>query len=123
MKYFFNIILAFYLVLKPLVPVLDYAVNYDYISKVLCINKDKPELYCNGKCYLSKELANSSQEDSSPLSKTKNQVQKILDFYIPSEISEIIIPQQEFTNSTLFNYKTTDYSYLFLKFIFKPPII
>jgi hypothetical protein len=36
---------------------MDYAINYDYISKVLCINKDKPELKCNGKCHLMKELA------------------------------------------------------------------
>jgi hypothetical protein len=33
----------------------DYAINYEYISKVLCENKAKPELQCNGKCHLMKE--------------------------------------------------------------------
>ena len=37
-------------------PFLDYFVNYDYISKVLCINKDKPALNCKGKCYLMRQL-------------------------------------------------------------------
>jgi len=109
-------------VLKPLAPLIDYAVRYDYISQKLCVNKSKPQLHCKGKCYLSKELTKSSQEDSSPFSKTKNQTQKILDFYIPSEISEIPINKQKFSNSILFNFQTA-YSHLFIKFIFKPPII
>ncbi|WP_185670499.1 hypothetical protein [Chryseobacterium sp. POL2] len=107
--------------LKPLFPVLDYAVNYDYISTELCVNKTQPELHCNGKCYLSKELAKSSQEDTSPFSKTKNQPQKVLDFYLPAEISEIQIVTKEFYTSFFFIYKA-DYSYLFLKHIFRPPI-
>ncbi|MBL6446716.1 hypothetical protein JMN32_10360 [Fulvivirga sp. 29W222] len=44
---------------------LDYQVNKDFIAKVFCINKDKPELKCNGKCYLAKKLkkAKKQQED------------------------------------------------------------
>nr|WP_246223785.1 hypothetical protein [Fulvivirga kasyanovii] len=43
----------------------DYEVNKDFIAKVLCINRDKPELKCNGKCYLAKKLkkAKKQQED------------------------------------------------------------
>ena len=29
--------------LKPILPVVDYIVNYEYISKVLCVNKAKPK--------------------------------------------------------------------------------
>ncbi|HBR10689.1 hypothetical protein HX13_20015 [Chryseobacterium sp. P1-3] len=122
MKHILNIFLALYVVLKPLVPLMDYAVNYEYISTTLCINKTKPELHCNGKCYLSKELAKSSQEDSSPLSKTKNQTQKVLDFYLPSIVSEVKMITKEFTGNSLYIY-TREYSYLFLKHIFRPPII
>ncbi|MCC3160667.1 hypothetical protein LJ737_25740 [Hymenobacter sp. 15J16-1T3B] len=28
----------------------------DYVARVLCINRDKPQLHCNGKCHLRKEL-------------------------------------------------------------------
>lgn len=122
MKYCINIFLVFYLVLKPLAPLIDYAVRYDYISQKLCVNKSKPQLNCNGKCYLSKEIGKSSQNDCSPFSKTKNQHQKIIDFYIPSKISEIPINKIKFSNFILFNYPTA-YSHLFTKFIFKPPII
>ncbi len=56
--------------LKPILPVADYIINYDYISKVLCENKAKPELKCNGKCQLMKELAKASEQEK-PLSPTK----------------------------------------------------
>ena len=42
--------------IRPLSPFLDYFVNYEYISEVLCINKEKPMSTCKGKCYLSQQL-------------------------------------------------------------------
>ena len=118
MKFILNIFFVFYLVFKPLMPVLDYVVNYSYISEVLCINKNNPELHCNGKCYLEKELAKNTQEDSS---KTKSQSQKITDLYLPVEISKI----QTGSNTPLIQNKNIykeDYHYLFLKHIFRPPV-
>ena len=41
---------------RPLVPIMEYYANYDYIANVLCENRDKPYLECNGKCYLEKQL-------------------------------------------------------------------
>ncbi len=49
------------MLVKPVLPVVEYMVNYDYISKVLCENKAKPKLKCNGKCHLMKELAKASE--------------------------------------------------------------
>ena len=33
-----------------------YHVNKDYIARVLCQNRDKPQLHCDGQCYLAKKL-------------------------------------------------------------------
>ena len=33
-----------------------YHVNKDYIARVLCENRDKPQLHCDGQCYLAKQL-------------------------------------------------------------------
>jgi hypothetical protein len=41
--------------------VADYFLRYDYYSKVLCINKDKPQMQCNGTCH----LATDNQQDTS----------------------------------------------------------
>ena len=35
----------------------EYVLDYDYIATVLCINKENPELKCNGKCYLKDQLS------------------------------------------------------------------
>ncbi|WP_299112745.1 hypothetical protein [uncultured Winogradskyella sp.] len=49
--------------------VLYYQLNIDYIIEAYCVNKDKPELQCNGKCHLAKQLQivdnNTSIEKSS----------------------------------------------------------
>lgn len=109
------------MVFRPLIPLAEYAVNYDYISKVLCINKSRPEVHCNGKCYLSKELAKTNDTDPSPLNKTKNSGQKILDTYIPSGITEVTITEKIPFFNFSFAYEDA-YSFLFLKHIFRPPV-
>ena len=41
-----------------------YGLNIKNIVEKYCINKDKPVLKCNGKCYLKKQLEFSSAENS-----------------------------------------------------------
>ncbi|MET3535576.1 hypothetical protein [Chryseobacterium limigenitum] len=116
-----SIFLTLFVVFRPLVPLVEYAVNYDYIANVLCINKSKPELHCKGKCYLGKELAKTNDTDSLPLSKTKNSGQKLLDIYILPEIAKIQNTEKISLFDFKFSYKT-DYSFLFLPSIFRPPV-
>jgi len=42
-----------------------YNLNIDYIIENYCINKEKPELKCNGKCHLAKQLASVSKTNTS----------------------------------------------------------
>ena len=37
-----------------------YEINKEYVATVLCENKDKPAMKCCGKCYLQKQLTNTS---------------------------------------------------------------
>jgi hypothetical protein len=64
-----HIIILIYLtgIAAPLFPIVEYAIEKDYISEILCINRDKPEMKCDGKCYLSQKLsqARSSDQDGS----------------------------------------------------------
>ena len=63
-----------------MLPVIDYIVNYEYISKVLCVNKAKPKMHCNGKCHLMKELAKASENEKpiSPDKKVTSQESEVL---------------------------------------------
>ena len=45
-----------------------YAVNLEYVAEELCENKEEPEMECDGKCYLKKQLVTvevQEQEDPS----------------------------------------------------------
>jgi hypothetical protein len=42
-----------------------YLLNKEYITAQFCINKDKPELKCNGKCHLADALAQQSEREES----------------------------------------------------------
>ena len=49
--------------IRPLVPIIEYHANYDYIANVLCENRDRPYLDCNGKCYLEKQLKKTNHDN------------------------------------------------------------
>jgi len=55
---FTHLFLNLYLLvlIQPALPIIEYFVNYDYITSKLCENIDKPILTCNGKCYLEKQV-------------------------------------------------------------------
>lgn len=71
---------------------MDYVINYEYIATQLCENKEKPELKCNGKCHLAKELAKASEEEKPISQNKKNQTSEIEFLY--------------FNQVTDFNFKT-----------------
>ncbi|GAB4027847.1 hypothetical protein [Spirosoma gilvum] len=50
-----------------------YHANKDYIARVLCENRDKPQLNCDGKCYLAKKLkAQQDKQDKETTERVQN---------------------------------------------------
>ncbi|MCK5816046.1 MAG: hypothetical protein KAH07_08890 [Flavobacteriaceae bacterium] len=47
--------------IQPVMPILEYNLNKEYIASVLCENRDRPQLACNGKCYLDKKIKESKE--------------------------------------------------------------
>ncbi|MFV8342318.1 hypothetical protein [Flavobacterium sp. XS2P39] len=119
-KIVFIIVLIMFL--KPVLPVLEYVVNYEYISKVLCINKDKPKMQCNGKCHLMKELAKASDTDK-PASSEKKTVSQVFEVLFFEEIQSFKIAHVCFGTKEKINPVYSNlYSHLNLDSIFHPPI-
>ncbi len=107
--------------MKPIMPLLEYYANYDYIATVLCENRDKPILECNGKCYLQSQIEKnnfkSSQEHNSSVPLIS------LDDYPVSPIDEFsykIIDLKEFKIQTFSPSKTISIG--IFNTLFKPPI-
>lgn len=67
-------VMAAYIII-PVVPVIDYLVNKDYIAKNLCINKDKPKSCCKGKCHMVKQLQKTNKNTEKDSRNTNSRVQ------------------------------------------------
>lgn len=117
------VIFAFWMLLKPVLPVLEYAVNYQYIVTELCINKDKPAVHCNGKCHLMKELAKASDRSEKQLPEKKlSLLESIILFYKELEYFKICYWTQAENRKSHFNYDNSFYTHLISYSLLKPPI-
>jgi len=105
---------------RPVLPLVNYAVNYDYIVKNLCEKKSIPQSTCKGKCYVEKELAKTEKQSNN------SQTIKIagLDAFIFNDIVSfnpiqgyLISSGKSISNSNSFH--TSEY---FSK-IFHPPLV
>lgn len=59
---------------------IDFKVNQDFIAKVLCINKNKPELQCNGKCHLANQIKQQEKKENTGTTAEANTKLEILFF-------------------------------------------
>ena len=78
--------------------------NYEYIATKLCVNKDKVELECNGKCYLMKSLAAAAEEESQQ--KKEQNAKK-------AEIPLLFLEDQENENQLSFEIRNIQPSYFY----------
>ena len=59
--------------ISPWGTVVYYQANKEYIARVLCVNRTRPELHCDGKCYLAKKLkAQQDKQDKETTERVQN---------------------------------------------------
>lgn len=59
--------------ISPWGTIMYYNANKAYIARVLCENRDKPQLHCDGKCYLAKKLkAQQDRQDKETTRRVQN---------------------------------------------------
>ena len=93
-----------------------YALDLDSFVEQLCENKDKPELQCNGTCYLNKMSIDTTTDDGTPMPAIE--WEQLV--YYPAAISEektTVIT----TKSTLFFWHESQYKPKSFNSIFHPP--
>ena len=49
---------------SPCLPILEYALNKPFIVARLCENRNRPEMKCEGKCYLCKRIQKQSKNEA-----------------------------------------------------------
>lgn len=106
--------------LRPIFPIVEYVINYEYIVTELCENRSQPKLDCNGKCHLKKEMAKASVNDV-PASEKKNYKVEFPLLYLeaitPFEFGIPLVPAKE-NDSCYCNLYSPPNAYM----VFHPPI-
>ena len=97
----------------------DYELRKEYISEVLCINREKPDLECEGSCILTKKL-NEAKDLQHP---TNQQIQEgfLLSFFL--EPHQDIGLEPSFAPETALGESGDGFHHYpsFLQEIFQPP--
>lgn len=107
-------------ILRPVYPYLDYVINKEYIAKILCINKDKPELKCNGKCHLINEIKKQATEENKPLFPFGNQIQENILLWFHPFFDNYLTDLLNSSYNRYSNYIKI-YNYLSFYYFFHPP--
>jgi hypothetical protein len=111
----------FAVMFRPAFPFLDYAANYHYIATELCENKNVPELHCNGKCHLKKELAKNYKNDTPASNEKKSETAETVVLFIV-KIPVFYFEENSHYHFTANAYYNNLYSHLKTATIFRPPI-
>ena len=110
-------IIALALLLAMLSPILaklfvyaEFKSNQAYIAATLCENRDRPELNCEGKCYLMKKLKAAEDKEK----KQENQAQKKASvdlFFVEETVAPVLvitIPAQKKASAQKFSLPEFD---------------
>lgn len=109
-KSFILLFLAVYLSIsiQPLLILLSYQLNFEYISTVLCENKDNVKSCCKGKCFVKKEVRKSDKENKEQMISRNDLSDHICSYFeLPAILSSDNFKESIFT-STLQSYSQTD---------------
>lgn len=106
-------------IIVPIVPVIDYLINKDYIAKNLCVNKDKPKSCCKGKCHMIKELkkTNSTSDSENRNSGKKTQLREVNEYLICNS-AKLSLFYRDFY---YFMQKSSHFHSLSIAAVFVPP--
>jgi len=82
------------------IPYLQYDIFKDYIAKNLCVNKDKKDNCCQGKCFLNKQIKltnenNTANENNNSKKLLNSEVKEFLSSHIiiPNAAEKTVSPQ------------------------------
>ena len=105
------IYIALIIFIRPAVRAFVYFLNYDYISKTLCENKNKPEEHCNGHCYLNKNISKDIQDNNKGTSNTKSI--EVIDFIAICDYQKWLSPTSIFSTKDCQNFENYSDNYVF----------
>ena len=107
------------ILLAPTLIIADFYIHQDSIIAEKCINKDKPELHCNGQCYLKKEL---NLQKNITTDQENTELKTFIFTPVFSQKISAVKIDRIFTSTIDYNhYYNLSYSFLYSSQLLDPP--
>lgn len=112
-------VLILSLTTKDLMTYAHFFINQDFISNNLCINRDKPEIMCHGKCFLKKQIQENQKQEKKIPNPVKDKSSEIV---FVSETKVLIVNDlYNLKKKKKIGYCAGSYSFSYHNEIFHPP--
>lgn len=97
-----------------------FELNRSYIAENLCINKARPWMHCNGKCYFMKKIQQAAENEKKQESKDNLNRLEVSFFHEPFKLTftQPVILNTPNTTIPFYGYQ---YSSHYIESIFRPP--
>ena len=92
-----------------------YLLNKNYVAKTLCVNKANPQLHCDGKCYLSKQVQKETKDNTLPSASKKDKGDEVYFYKTDEPIMQAASASEAFVAVAFVNHLLPDYSSSLLK--------
>ncbi|RKR84659.1 hypothetical protein BDD43_4908 [Mucilaginibacter gracilis] len=99
-----------------------FEMNHKYIAENLCINRSRPWMHCNGKCYFMKKIHQAEENEKKQEAKDNLNRLEVSFFQEPFQLSFIEPAILETVKSSFPPY-TYQYSSRYIETIFRPPTV
>ena len=97
-----------------------FALNKQYVADNLCINKSRPLLHCNGKCYFMKKVKQAQESEKKQESRDNLNRLDVSYFQEPFRLTLVEPAITDLSLPSSFSY-SYQYSNSYLTAIFRPP--
>lgn len=97
-----------------------FELNHKYIAENLCINKNRPWLHCNGKCYFMRKIKQAEENEKKQEARDNLSRLEISFFQEPYRIT-FIDPIILEAHQSVFQCYIYQYSNTYIETIFRPP--
>ena len=95
----------------------DYYLNKSVITEKLCVNKAKPKMHCNGKCYLAKQLKEKEQQNKQAPDGKKGSLEINIYMAFALPVSTFFVQKLKTEYNTVEDLKV----FSFPHYVFHPP--
>jgi len=109
-----------FMLLKPAIPYVEYLLRKDFIIENFCINRNREELKCNGKCHLKEQVkkeASQQQEKNAPVP-LPNEINEATDYLIGQKLAN----SPYLDHALIKTFYKFNYTFQYVPSIFHPPM-